>query len=313
MYCIQYTHPVKAFCHGECRPVRAALPFPASPGMIVHPRRALSLRRSYSNSIRNIPAPMSDRLFAHLPFAQASRTLDALLGEGVQPEIAFSGPDLERLAPADLAPIARRLSASEKRATVHAPFHDLNPGAIDPLVRAATAKRFSQTLAAADALGASLVVFHPGYEKWKYGLRPQLWLEASLEFWPPFLEIAERQDCLIAVENIFEDEPQTLIDLVAALDSPRLGHCFDIGHWHLFSGRDLEGWIRLQAPRLFHLHLHDNHGDADEHLPVGEGKIPFEEFFSLLGRCGVSPTMTLEAHTPENLRRSLLGIRPFLA
>lgn len=255
---------------------------------------------------------MAEPLFAHLPFAQADGALDFLLDLGIQPEIAFTGSDLDRLRPGDLAPLSRRLAAAGRRATVHAPFHDLNPGALDPLVREATVRRFCQTLAAADAIGALLVVFHPGYEKWKYGLRPRLWLEASLEFWPPFLDLAERQDCLLAVENIFEDDPQTLTDLVAALDSPRLGHCFDIGHWHLFSGADLEGWVRSQASRLFHLHLHDNGGAADEHLPVGEGTIDFSRFFELLSRSGAAPTMTLEAHSRENLKRSLLGIRPFL-
>lgn len=253
---------------------------------------------------------MSDRLFAHLPFAQAEASLDFLLGEGLDPEIAFSAADLDRLAPADLAPLARRLSG--RRPTIHAPFHDLNPGALDPLVRDATVRRFCQTLAAADALGGSLVVFHPGYEKWKYGLQPRLWLEASLDFWPPFLELAERQDCRLTVENIFEDDPQTLLELVQTLDSPRFGHCFDVGHWHLFCGSDLEEWIRLQAPRLFHLHLHDNCGGADEHLPVGDGTVPFPLLFDLLEGCGASPSMTLEAHSRESLRRSLLGIRPFL-
>lgn len=255
---------------------------------------------------------MTDRLFAHLPYAQAGTSLDFLLAEGLQPEIAFSGADLDRLRPGDLEPLARRLSGAGARCTVHAPFHDLNPGALDSLVREATVRRFCQTLAAADVLGAVVIVFHPGYEKWKYGLQSRLWLDASLEFWPPFLEIAEKQDCLLAVENIFEDEPQTLVDLVTALDSPRLGHCFDIGHWHLFSGTDLEGWLRRQAPRLFHLHLHDNDGSADQHGPVGEGKIPFRDFFDLLGRYAVTPTVTLEAHTRETLQRSLLGIGPFL-
>ena len=250
--------------------------------------------------------------FVHIPFAQIDEHIDFLLDRGLNPEIAFSAQDLDRLQSKDLVPLERRLRAAGLRVTIHAPFHDLNPGALDPLVREATSHRFTQTLCASAVLGARLVVFHPGYEKWKYGLRPQLWLDASLDFWPPFLRIAQSQDCLLTVENIFEDRPETLVELCNALDSPHLGHCFDVGHWHLFSGKDLEGWIRKLAPRLFHLHLHDNHGGADEHLPVGEGGIDFKRLFDLLRDNGPAPTMTLEAHSRPHLLRSLDSVRTFL-
>ncbi len=251
-------------------------------------------------------------LFASLPYSVLDEHLDFFLENGFQPEIGFTALDLERLPPGALRPLGRRLSAADLRATVHAPFHDLNPGALDPAVRDVTVARFSRTMAAAEELGAALIVFHPGYEKWKYGLRAQLWLDASVSFWPPFVELAAAQGCRIAVENIFEDEPQTLVDLVAAIDSPWFGHCLDVGHWNLFCGRDLQGWVDAFAPRLFHLHLHDNRGGADEHLPVGEGSIAFASLFEALRRCDAEPTMTMEAFTRDHLLASHRGLAPFL-
>jgi sugar phosphate isomerase/epimerase len=256
---------------------------------------------------------MVENLFAALPYGVLNEHLGFFLDYDLQPEIAFTAVDLERLNPAALAPLGRRLAAHGRRVTVHAPFHDLNPGALDPGVRDVTVRRFCQAMAAAESLGAGLIVFHPGYEKWKYGLQPQLWLNASLEFWAPFLSLAAAQNCRIAVENIFEDKPDTLVDLVTAIDSPWFGHCLDVGHWNLFCGMDLEGWIRPFAPRLFHLHLHDNSGSADEHLPVGDGAIDFCALFELLSRYGATPSMTMEAFSRENLLRSRKALVPFLS
>jgi len=85
--------------------------------------------------------------------------------------------------------------------------------------------------------------------------------------------------------------------------------CFDIGHW--FSAADgsrlknLPRWIAEAAPRLEHLHLHDNHGCDDEHLGMGRGLIDFDEFFALLEAHNLRPGRTLEAHSPDSLDASL--------
>ena len=77
------------------------------------------------------------------------------------------------------------------------------------------------------------------------------------------------------LENIYEESPATLTALVDRLDSPWLGHCFDIGHWRLFGSTPQAEWLAAIAPRLLHLHLHDNRGLSDDHLPVGEGIIDY--------------------------------------
>ena len=89
-----------------------------------------------------------------------------------------------------------------------------------------------------------LVVFHPGFDPWKYGGQDDLWVKRNLEFWPPLLEQAAEAGCPMALENIFEEAPITLRELLTRLDSPWLGHCFDVGHWNLFGRVSLAEWIR---------------------------------------------------------------------
>ena len=255
---------------------------------------------------------MSERLHVTIPYRQLDELLPMVLERRLQPEIGFKGPDLDQLDPELIDRAHAELTEAGLAVTVHAPFFDLNPGAIEPYVFEATAIRFRQTLAAASRLGARTVVFHPGYEYWKYGGMDHLWLDASLQFWPTIIELAEEYEITLALENIYETHPGTLHDLLERIDSPRLGHCFDVGHWRLFSDTPLADWFDVLGHRIVHLHLHDNTGEGDEHRPIGEGDIDFEELFRLVGTVENSPTMTLEAHTLEELERTLVSVQKFL-
>ncbi|PLX97715.1 MAG: AP endonuclease [Desulfuromonas sp.] len=252
---------------------------------------------------------MVNPLHVTIPYRQLEELLPILLERQLQPEIGFRGEDLDQLDPELVERAAAAFTAAGLNVSIHAPFFDLNPGAIEPYVFEATAIRFRQTLAAASRFGARTIVFHPGYEYWKYGGMDHLWLNASLDFWPAIIDLAEQFEINLALENIFETHPGTLRDLLDQIDSPRLGHCFDVGHWRLFAKSSLDEWFTTLGHRIVHLHLHDNTGKGDEHRPIGEGDINFTDLFARVDQLESSPTMTLEAHTPDDLDRSLVNLQ----
>ncbi len=254
---------------------------------------------------------MCELLHVHFPFRHRSRYLPFILEHHLQPEIALVAGDFAG-SDAPLKALGKTLKQAGLRCTVHAPFMDLNPGAVDPAVQKITRHRFDQSLDAAALLGARVVVFHPGYDRWRYGGQQRLWIDQNLEFWPPLLKKAERLGIRMALENIFEEQPDTLVELLEAIDSPWLGHCFDCGHWNLFSTVALEDWLEALGERLIHLHLHDNRGERDAHLPIGEGDIPFQRLFEYLRTLKRPPTMTLEAHDPEDALTSLAAASALL-
>jgi len=255
---------------------------------------------------------MTTGLGAHLPWARIANHLTEILDLGLFPEIAVKGPELDALDQELLQKTAQALAEAGVRPTIHAPFFDLNPGALDPLIRQVTYQRFSQALTMAATLRARLMVIHPGFDKWRYPHLDQTWLALAREFFPPLIEQAGAADCLSALENIYEETPATLVQLVEGLDSEWFGHCFDAGHWHLFGKRPMAEWLEALGCKLFHLHLHDNHGRADEHLPIGEGLIDFRPLQLGLPAMKPRPTITLEAHSPEHLRRSQQQVRYML-
>ncbi len=91
-----------------------------------------------------------------------------------------------------------------------------------------------------------------------------------------FTRIAEKSEQLgveTALENsVFPDYVAYLFDRI---DSPHLGFCFDSGHKNAFAP-DYD-FLNRFGPRLITMHLHDNHGTADEHNIPFEGTIDWDK------------------------------------
>jgi sugar phosphate isomerase/epimerase len=63
------------------------------------------------------------------------------------------------------------------------------------------------------------------------------------------------------------------------------------------------------TPYLAQLHIHDNSGSNDDHAPVGEGTFPFAALFALLRELNLSPLITLEPHSLDDLWKTLKNIK----
>jgi sugar phosphate isomerase/epimerase len=244
----------------------------------------------------------------HVPYPVLDEALPLLIERRLNVELFFSADTLDHLLPERLASSAARLEAEGVQRTIHAPFMDLNPGSYEPLLQEITRRRFHQVMDAAVILRPRVVVFHPGYDKWRYGETRDRWLAECIPLWQEMVERGEECDCIIAVENIFEEEPSTLVDLILCVDSPRLRHCFDVGHWNMFTKVTLEEWFEALGPYIAETHIHDNHGQKDEHAPIGEGNIDTRLFFSLLDRYAPDAVRTIEAHSREKLERALVNL-----
>jgi sugar phosphate isomerase/epimerase len=244
---------------------------------------------------------MPKPIYAHVPYQRLSENLQSLLTTGINPEIFLPAAVLDTLIPEEAAAIMASLQSAGIRSTIHAPFMDLNPGSFEPLLRQATIHRFEQVLTAAEIIRPDTIVMHPGYDRWRYGDRQAEWLELSLPVWRMVDERAADIGCRIAVENIFDEEPSVLKALLEAIDSPRIGHCFDVGHWNLFKSVSMAEWFAELGDRIIHSHVHDNHGLRDDHLPLGDGMIDFDEYFRLMRQHAPDASYAIEAHDRDKV------------
>jgi sugar phosphate isomerase/epimerase len=86
--------------------------------------------------------------------------------------------------------------------------------------------------------------------------------------------------------------------------NPEIG--IDAGHLLAFGNGGLKQWLTGLGSYIGQLHLHDNHGLDDEHLPLGHGRIDVNLLFDhLVSRNLPGPIITLEPHREEDLWPSL--------
>jgi sugar phosphate isomerase/epimerase len=248
----------------------------------------------------------------HIPYGKLRDYLALIRKRKYDLEIYLPASVLGQLERVDLEVLLDNLDWGPAL-TIHAPFMDLNPGAVDPMVRSATQMRFKQVLSVASVLKPRAVVFHAAYDRWRYAGKRELWLENSMETWPRVMEIASRiPDMRVAVENVFDEDPEALGMLIERISSPQFGFCFDTGHFNLFSTMTMEEWFERLGRHLVEVHLHDNGGAEDSHKALGSGTVDFARFFRLINEHRVRPVYTLEAHEPEDIEPSLEKIRTFL-
>jgi len=238
----------------------------------------------------------------HVPYEKIEEHLILINKHKLNLEIYFNSDSLDCINAASVSKLKDILDYNPSL-SIHAPFMDLSPGAIDSFVRAATIKRFNQVLDIAEILKPLSIVFHSGYEKWKYALKIQPWLQKSIETWMPLIERAKHIGTKIAIENIFEDEPSNLKILMENIGSENFGICFDAGHCNLFTSVSPLKWLESLKPYIIELHLHDNDKSSDQHRPMGDGSFDFNALFSAVkdNNC----IYTIEAHSPEDALKSL--------
>lgn len=248
----------------------------------------------------------------HVPYGVLLERFDELLGKNINPEVLLDGDALDNATPYDLSRIRESFGAKGLSITIHGPYLEINPGAADEDMRLKTVERYRKVFKAASYLKPINIVLHAGYHPRKYHGDASLWLAQSMKTWPEFVAEAERLGVTIAVENIFERSPETLVTLVETIDSPNLRLCLDSGHLSAFARGDMDEWVSALGPYLAEVHLHDNTGNADEHLPIGEGSIDFGRLITLIEKYAPDPVYTIEPHGEGAIERGVEAITRFL-
>ena len=121
-------------------------------------------------------------------------------------------------------------------------------------------------------------------------------------------EEAQRRGLRLMVENLGRSfsHPADIEPLLAA--SPDLAFHLDVGHANLARARDepnrTADLVAAAGDRLAHVHVHDNNGVDDLHLPLGAGTIAWPEIVRTLKQAGYDGTVTLEVFAHPYLTRS---------
>ena len=246
------------------------------------------------------------KVVAHVPGKEILKNpslIEKFVEVGLGVELQLTAEVLDSLSLKEFGNL--RKLAERAPVTVHAPFIDLNPGALEPYVLKATRDRFFETVTAARVLKAEVIVFHTGYHPQKVDPFYDRWFKRALE---TFKEVSEEWQGKIALENVFDTNPENLKNFIGNLPE-KIGICLDVGHMNLFSQVPISTWFNELGERIYEFHLHDNLGVKDDHFPLGTGTVNSGELFSQMEKLRQDYILNLENKTYEDVLKSLEYLR----
>lgn len=200
--------------------------------------------------------------------------------------------------------------------TIHGPYIDLHCISLDPLVSHVCLQRYEQALEVATALKAPYVVFHSHYEpRDDYSGYDHYFVEQNIHFWKKLIKKFEKAEIIAVIENIHDKNALMIKQILQEINSPYLGACLDTGHAFALGKSHLNSWIEQYGSFLRYVHLHDNNGLRDEHLPIGWGKIDLSTFLKKLQEvnynsvviCEIFEDIHVQRENLQRLRKVLKG------
>lgn len=139
-------------------------------------------------------------------------------------------------------------------------------------------------------LGVKFVTIHPNWSRGMFSTKEKI--KFQIETLKRIVKKARKYDIKMMYESSVT-EKDNMKNISEILDSvPGLFFHLDIGHANLF-GRKPEQFIKKFHKKLVHVHLHDNRGKYDLHLPMGCGNIDWKKTLKTLKRY-YDGTITLE-------------------
>jgi len=187
--------------------------------------------------------------------------------------------------------------------SMHGTIFDMAFASGDPLIVEVVKKRFIQCVQAAALHGINHLIFHSSYRAF-YNGRGRIgewYIKASIDFWKDF-EHNIPDGMTVLLENVEDDDPEVFAEIIHGIDSPKIACCFDAAHAHVYSSWQLDDWIRILGGKIKHVHLSDNDGKSDLHLPLGQGNLPLASVIQgIMKHASSEVPFTLECDIPLSI------------
>ena len=181
-------------------------------------------------------------------------------------------------------------------------FDDYDLATLDAAQREKTLIAYRQAVDAMEALGGGILVTHhiqiPEPDEPLHAEKRQ----AFLDNLRTVAEYAAPREVSFAVENVprgYTRKPTRLVQLMTDLDAPNVGVVIDTGHQNIVDNP--VDTLRTIGEHLITLHLHDNHGERDEHLLPGRGTVDWNGVVGALNEIDYPGVFMYELSRPEDL------------
>jgi sugar phosphate isomerase/epimerase len=199
-------------------------------------------------------------------------------------DLGYSGWEIvnegrQRLTPENLAEAKQIAETTDLVITIHLPYSDLNLASMNQPIWEETVRQMKACLCLACDF-ARLAVVHPGHLSPLGMQMPDTAWSQNITGIRQICDHAADLDMKIAVENMVNmpallgRRPEEIAGILETVDRENVGFIFDVGHAN--TNGNVENFLKLKDI-MIHAHMHDNHGERDEHLPVGNGTVPWNK------------------------------------
>jgi len=248
--------------------------------------------------MNNWPIGLSTGCFYRTPLADCLETIRESGFSMV--EVVFSPEHLDyrnRQAVQEAALLIDRLGMEAY--SFHAPFGpDIDISSLELARREYALDEILRAVEAAALLGVHYFVIHPGPENADIPSRDERLLR--IENVCAVLDRVALRCAELDIECVLENklphllfgQSADLLWILTSLKGNRVGACLDTGHAHLAG--DLYSLVSKMGPYLRLLHVHDNKGHTDDHLPPGDGRIDWTALMKELNALHFHGALILE-------------------
>jgi len=214
--------------------------------------------------------------------------------------------------PSCFARIEEVIASTHLGVTVHAPYGDLNLATLNDPIWRESIRQICVCIEHASRL-TDRVTIHPGYLSPVGKLMPQKIWDLQKEALRQIGKTAAEHGVLACLENMIAAKeflcrmPGELIGMAEGIEG--IGMTFDFGHANTV-GR-VEEFLPFVG-RADHIHVHDNHGQYDEHLPLWEGTIDWEKVGRKIAQ-DYAGVVVIEGRSSDEAKRSLAVFRRYFS
>ena len=168
-------------------------------------------------------------------------------------------------------------------------------------VRRASLQETIKALEAAHSLDVSFLTVHPGF-LWPV-MTGEKALKKTCESLRELLNVADELDLILGLENLpprffpprgYFSRTEEFDVVFSEIASQRLKLVLDVAHASFFESDSPPKFIDKFYEKLAHVHLSDNLGQRDDHLPLGAGRVDYKTPVRELKKRNYSGTITLE-------------------
>jgi len=174
---------------------------------------------------------------------------------------------------------------TDLKITMHLPFSDMNLAGLNEGIRNEVLRQMYRCLELGNDI-VELAVVHPGYLS-PYGAQmPEKAWQTYIKSLQNICDIAAEYGIKIAVENmpdipkIFGKSPDEMLRTLEEVHRENLGLTLDVGHANTLGAVD--EFLEKCKENIIHVHIHDNYGKSDDHLPLGRGTVQWKKVIKSL-------------------------------